>query len=153
LARTIDPITETAPAVGRPTAGYLFLRWSRTLLSIRKSLAFPFAGVLLLLLGCGTSPAPVVGDICDVTGTVTTASGGPMKVGTIHFKNDGGGRDELCVVNDGKFALKMFAGNYKVAFDVDEPRSAVPAKFRSYATSGKTAEVKSGSDDLQFQLK
>ena len=52
-----------------------------------------------------------------------------------------------------KFALKMFAGNYKVAFDVDEPRSAVPAKFRSYATSGKTAEVKSGSGDLQFQLK
>ena len=47
----------------------------------------------------------------------------------------------------------MFKGKYRVAFDVEEARSSVPAKFRSYSTSDANAEIKSSGNDLQFQLK
>ena len=123
------------------------------MLSLRSAVLCALAGAFLVSLGCGNSNAPAMGDFIEVSGTVTTSTGTPMKAGTIHFKPDGAGREELCVVNDGKFSLKMFAGKYKVAFDLEEPRSTVPAKFRSYATADKSAEVKGSKVELKFELK
>ena len=111
------------------------------------------AAMLLLQLGCGSSPAPAQGDYLDVSGTVTLADGSPMKSGTIHFEADGTGRDELVRVANGKYELKMFEGKYKVAFDVGVARTSVPSRFTKFATSDKRAEVKSGSTTHDFQLK
>jgi hypothetical protein len=108
----------------------------------------------LLLTGCDGSPAPAMGSPVDVKGTVTLADGKPLKAGTVHFKFDGaGGRDEVAKVTDGAFELKMFAGKYKVAFDIDSTRPGVPARFTKFESSGQSAEVKGGMSPLAFELK
>lgn len=108
----------------------------------------------LFLVGCGASVAPALGEYVDVKGTVEV-NGKPVKASTIYFKKDGeAGRDEFVDVKDGAFALKMFLGKYKVAFDTETKRINVPAKYTKYNTTDLTLEVKSGGvSDAKFSLK
>lgn len=94
-----------------------------------------------------------MGDLVTITGSVTVG-GSPMKSGTIHLKaTDAGGRDELGVVKDGKYTLTAFAGNYKVAFDVEAAKSSVPAKYRAFATTDKQMDVKGRDATQDFDLR
>ncbi len=122
--------------------------------SVRYFPSLSILAVMIFSVGCGTSTAPAMGEYIEVSGTVTLADGSPMKTGTIHFEPEGTeGREGFSKVNNGAFTTKLFAAKYKVAFDVDAPRTAVPAKFTKFPTANKTAEVKSDMTPLQFQLK
>ncbi len=123
------------------------------MISRRLFSALCAAVALLVPLGCGGGPAPAMGDLITVTGGVTVG-GSPMKSGTIHLKaTAAGGRDELAVVTDGKYTLTAFAGNYKVAFDVEAAKSSVPAKYRAYTTTDKLMDVKSSNMTQDFDLR
>ena len=123
------------------------------MISRRRFSAFCAAIVLLAPLGCGGGAAPAMGTLVTISGSVTVG-GSPLKSGTIHLKTTAtGGRDELAVVTDGKYTLTAFAGNYKVAFDVDAARSSVPAKYRAFATTDKLLDVKSTDATLDFDLR
>ncbi len=123
------------------------------MISRRPFSALCAAIALLAPLGCGGGAAPAMGDLVTITGSVTVG-GAPMKSGTIHLKANGtAGRDELAVVTDGKYTLTAFAGNYKVAFDVDAARSSVPAKYRAFATTDKQLDVKSSDATQDFDLR
>jgi len=121
-------------------------------------------GLLLLIpfacCGCEGGGAYVSPgfDFADVSGVVTLADGKPLKTGTIHFSpvTEGKGREDMCVVSDGKFTLKMAVGEYKVAFDAKNEgggKSHVPAKYTKFETANLTASVKSGGEQLKFELK
>ena len=115
--------------------------------------AFCAAIALLAQLGCGGGAAPAMGTLVTISGSVTVG-GSPLKSGTIHLKaTDATGRDELGVVTDGKYTLTAFAGNYKVAFDVEAARSSVPAKYRAFATTDKQLDVKSSDVIQDFDLR
>ena len=123
------------------------------MISRRRFSALCAAIAFLALLGCGGGPAPAMGDLVTVTGGVTVG-GSPMKSGTIHLKaTAAGGRDELAVVADGKYTLTAFAGNYKVAFDIEAAKSNVPAKYRAFATTDKQLDVKSRDATQDFDLR
>lgn len=116
----------------------------------------------LAFSGCGSGGehVPTAQNFLDVSGTVTAPDGKPLKAGTIHFgvAETGKGRDEIAVVTDGKFTLKMAAAKYKVGFNMknDEGggvRSTLPSKYTKYETSNLAAEVKTGMDALKFDLK
>ena len=97
-------------------------------------------------------------DFADVSGTVTVGDGKPLKAGTIHFSpvSEGKGREDMCVVHDGKFTLKMATGEYKVAFDMKTEgggKSNVPVKYTKFETANLTASVKSGGEPLKFELR
>ena len=124
-----------------------------------RSLArtLPAAGLFALFAlasGCDSS-APAMGDYVDVKGTVTAADGKPVKLTTIYFEpvTPGQGRDQFVEVKDGAFELKMFTAKYKVAFDTESKRPAVPSKYTKFDSSGLTADVKGGMSPLTFELK
>ncbi len=109
-----------------------------------------------VLVGCGSGGehVPTGGlDFVDVTGTVAMTDGKPLKSGTVYFNpaEAGKGREESCVLTDGKFALKMATGKYKVAFDMTG-RTSVPAKYTRFETAQLDADVKAGTP-LAFTLK
>lgn len=110
---------------------------------------------VLALIGCGSSSVPTaLGEYVDVKGMVQL-NGKPLKTGTIYFKKDGdAGRDEFVDVKDGTFALKMFVAKYKVAFDTDSKKSSVSAKYKNFATTDLSLEVKAGGvTDAAFNVK
>lgn len=122
----------------------------RTFARLAALLTLP---ALAALAGCGNSTAPAMGTPVEVKGTVTLADGRPMKAGSIHFEPDGEGREEMAAVKDGAFELTMFVDRYKVAFDMNSRNPSSPARYSKFASSGLTAEVKTGMEPLKFELK
>lgn len=129
---------------------------------MRTFLRSAVAVVCASLLGCGSGGehVPAGMEFVDVTGTVATADGKPLKAGTIHFApaEAGAGREEMCVVADGKFNLKMAVGKYKVGFnmraeDGGAVRSTLPAKYSKFETSQLDADISKSNATLTFTLK
>lgn len=111
--------------------------------------------VVVTATGCDGTPSPAMGEYVDVKGTVTLADGRPVKAATIYFQPEvpGQGRDQFVDVKDGVFELKLFAANYKVAFDVEGGRGGVPGKYTRFDSAALKAEVKSGMQPLSYTLK
>ena len=88
-----------------------------------------------------------------MTGTVTLPDGSPLKRGMIHFEPEAAdqGRTDQAAVVDGKFTSKMAVAKYKVAFDLEPGTSAAPAKYRKFATSDLTADIKGGAVTLAMK--
>src|SRR5262249_46261416 len=126
------------------------------------------------LTGCGGAAGPLIG---SVTGQVTFESK-PVASGQISFSNDKEGRLYQAEIKDGayKFASQygagIPAGPYKVQITplgppadpaaalspTEKPKPApdasdIPKKYRDAKTSGLTAEVKAGSNPLNFDMK
>jgi hypothetical protein len=104
----------------------------------------------LSTFGCGSAEKPI-----DVSGKVTFR-GEPVAEGAIQFIEDRTGRGgQVDLGPDGGYAVRLFAGEYKVAvtppYMVDNSSGMpnpyykkvkdIPKKYHSTATSGFTAAV------------
>ncbi|MGL4555105.1 MAG: hypothetical protein ACRC33_28400 [Gemmataceae bacterium] len=135
----------------------------------RLALLLPLAA---LIAGCGSN-------LGQVTGTVTY-EGTPLADGTIIFETTGA-RPATGKIVAGKITDVMTSrpgdgvppGSHKVAIHAIEAagsavaanpgdktgiasmqtKSLIPAKYGDPATSGLTAEIKPGSNELKFELK
>ncbi len=109
--------------------------------------------------GCGSGGEPMAAptEQADMTGTVTTADGRPLKTAAIHFSpvTPGVGlQEELAAVTDGKFTTRLPVAEYKVAFDIAaDARSVVPGQYRRFDTSKLTTTVKAGMESPSYTLK
>ncbi|WP_149112775.1 hypothetical protein [Limnoglobus roseus] len=90
-----------------------------------------------------------------MSGTVNTADGKPLKSGNIYFEPEtpGQGREANATVANGAFKTKLFLAKYRVALDMEDRKTTLPAKFTKFATSGQHAEIKDGTTPLVFDLK
>lgn len=127
-------------------------------------------GPLLLAgaVGCSGDGGPPLG---SASGRVT-CKGEPVSSGTVNFASDTGFAVAAPLDSDGKYRLVsqygsgIPLGTYKVivmpphtltaegepaAAAPDNPR--IPAKYRDFATTDLTADVKQGSNDFPFDLK
>ena len=139
----------------------------------RNSAVVP-CGLLLLICfisaGCGGEDTP---PISTVTGRVTFG-GEPVGEGSISFLSEDGKGGNAELQEDGTFSLTsqygegIQAGSYKVMISpppdeafvaIDDPNPPapkeypqIPEKYRSYATSGFTAEVGDDSRSFDFDM-
>jgi len=122
---------------------------------------------VLFFTGCGGGP-----EMAPVSGRVT-ASGRPVVRGTILFVPVGGDRDSTMAATgnieaDGTYALRSgrdtegaACGSYRVAIQgrsVSDPEGMPPnrqihARYNNAESSGLTAEVKPGTNEINFDLK
>lgn len=121
--------------------------------------------VLACLVGCGE------GKTAPVNGRVKMKDGGDVSVlkgYSLTFEAEGGKSSAVGEVNaDGTFRLSTFGANdgaipgkYRVAInqpnnpDPDKPptKSKLPAKYENLDTSGLTAEVKPGQNNIELEL-
>lgn len=122
-----------------------------------------FAATLLFVAGCGGSteqaatllkPVPVKGSVLY--------KGKPLTGGTVRFEPEDGGREASGNIEpDGTFTLTTFqaadgavAGKHRVAVDppADKPK-ALPAKYKSAASSGIVLDVSSDKTEYVVDLK
>jgi hypothetical protein len=121
--------------------------------------------VLACVVGCGESKtAPVNGRVKLKDGSDVSV----LKGYSLNFESDGGKASAVGEVNpDGTFQLSTFGANdgavpgkYRVAInqpnnpDPDKPpsKSKLPAKYGNLDTSGLTAEVKPGPNNIELEL-
>ena len=112
-------------------------------------------------LGCGSADKPI-----DVAGKVTFR-GAPVAEGSIQFMDDRTGRGmQVDLAPDGGYAVRLFAGEYKVAvtppYMVDNSSGMpnpyykkvkdIPKKYHSTATSGFTAAVSKDKASHDFNM-
>src|SRR5262245_49060692 len=121
--------------------------------------------VLSYLVGCGG------GKTAPVSGRVKLKDGSDVSVllgYSLTFEADGGKTSAVGEVNrDGTFTLSTFGANdgavpgkYRVAInappnpDPDKPptKSKLPAKYENLDSSGLTAEVKPGQNNIELEL-
>jgi len=113
------------------------------------------------VLGCGSADKPI-----DVAGKVTFR-GEPVAEGSIQFMDDRTGRGmQVDLAPDGGYAVRLFAGEYKVAvtppYMVDNSSGMpnpyykkvkdIPKKYHSTATSGFTAVVSREEASHDFNM-
>jgi hypothetical protein len=137
-------------------------------LSLREFTLRPLSLALALLaclVGCGE------GKTAPVNGRVKLKDGSDVSVlagYSLTFEADGGKTSAVGDVNrDGTFKLSTYAANdgavpgkYRVAInprpnpDPDKPpsKSKLPAKYENLDTSGLTAEVKPGQNNIELEL-
>ncbi len=137
----------------------------------RPALATLIAGALgAIPLGCGSSGP----EMASVHGKVTY-NGQPVPKGTVSFQSTApeGGRNATGMINpDGTYTLQTEnpgdgaqLGEYRVAISARDdaildyipkkpvpPKRLVPEKYENPDTSGLTATVKSGSNEVDFPL-
>ena len=108
------------------------------------------------LTGCGGT-TPATSTEVDVTGTVTGASGAPLKDVELQFQATGGTARQatFTLKADGKFGGTMTAGKYTYFFNELPGKAAafngVPAGFRQ-GSMDRQIEVKAGQPlDLKVQ--
>jgi hypothetical protein len=107
---------------------------------------------LAALAGCVDPPA-ASHDLSEVTGRVTVG-GKPADRVTINFTpvDPAEGRDDLCVVERGQYKTRLIAGKYRVWFEAAQGGTAIPARYKSAATSDREVDAtKDGVAD--FELK
>ncbi len=118
---------------------------------------------VFLFAGCGGTseqssnllkPVPVKGTV--------TYKGKPLTGGTIRFEPEDGGREASGNIEpDGSFSLSTFgsadgavAGTHKVAVEPPSGQpKALPAKYKSAASSGIVLEVSPGKTEYVVDLK
>jgi hypothetical protein len=129
-----------------------------------RSLGLALA-MLACLVGCGE------GKTAPVSGRVKLKDGSDVSVlagYSLTFEAEGGKASAVGEVNrDGAFQLSTFGANdgavpgkYRVAInhppnpDPDKPptKSKLPAKYANLDTSGLTAEVKPGQNNIELEL-
>jgi len=138
---------------------------------VRRTSVFVSALVATLIVpGCGSSGP----ELAAVYGKVTY-NGKPVPMGTVSFQPDApDGRVAVGEIEpDGTYMLQTEnpgdgaqLGNYHVAISAVDapvldyipakpvpPKRLVPEKYEKPETSGLTATVKSGSNDIPFDLK
>jgi hypothetical protein len=103
------------------------------------------ACLTLSLVGCG-GRTPDSSTEVDATGTVTNASGAPVKDVEIQFQSTGGTARQATfkLGADGKFAGKMTAGKYSYFFN------ELPGKAAAFA--GIPQAFRQGSMDRQIEV-
>jgi hypothetical protein len=133
-------------------------------LDILGAARFSFATLLVLMLaGCGSKTAPV-------NGRVKFKDGGDVSVlagHTVSFQTES---DRISasgdIERDGTFKLSTFStndgavpGRHLVAIsppdpppDAPPPKPVVLQKYRDFGTSGLTADIKPGPNDVEFEL-
>jgi hypothetical protein len=126
-----------------------------------RSVALLIGAVALSTFGCGSAEKPI-----DVAGKVTFR-GEPVAEGAIQFIDDRTGRGgQVDLGPDGGYAVKLFAGEYKVAVTppyIEDNSSGmpnpyykkvknIPKKYHSTATSGFTAAVSREKASHDFNL-
>jgi len=124
------------------------------------------AGLFLaccFLLGCDDGKMATA----PVKGTVTL-DGEPVPMGTVTFVSETKGAPYAYgeIQFDGTFTMstygqgdgavlgrhKIMISAFKVATDLPEAKSLLPSKYGSEQTSGLTAEVKEGENDIKLEL-
>ena len=130
-------------------------------MSRARCAALLMGAVVLSALGCGSAEKPI-----DVSGKVTFR-GEPVAEGAIQFIEDRTGRGmQVDLAPDGGYAVRLFAGEYKVAvtppYLVDNSSGMpnpyykkvnnIPKKYHSTATSGFTAAVSREKANHDFNM-
>jgi hypothetical protein len=102
--------------------------------------------------GCGNQ-TPVTSEFHEYSGTVAVQGKPADRVGIYFQKVDPAvGRDDVCQVVNGKYALKLVAGKYKVYFQ-SAGGTAIPKQYQSPATSGFELDASSKDGEQNFDLK
>ena len=133
--------------------------WDLTLRRLGLALA-----ALACLVGCESKTAPVSGRVKLKDGSDVSVLAGY----SLTFEAEGGKTSAVGEVNrDGTFQLSTFGANdgampgkYRVAInqpnnpDPDKPptKSKLPAKYANLESSGLTAEVKPGQNNIELEL-
>jgi hypothetical protein len=105
-------------------------------------------------LGCGSNHVPTTSDFYDFTGTVTV-QGKPADRVSMNLTpvEPGKGREDVCLVSQGKYALKkVMAGKYKVSF-TSAGGTAIPRQYQLPATSGFELDASSQGGEKNFDLR
>jgi hypothetical protein len=117
-----------------------------------------------MLAGCGGKTAPVNGRVKFKDGSDTGALAGyTVALEAADGKTSGVGE----IKTDGTFRISTFGaddgavpGKYRAAItppqssdpDKPPPKSKLPAKYADFGTSGLTADIKPGRNDVTFEL-
>ncbi len=121
--------------------------------------------VLILLFGCGQGTAT---EVASCSGKVTL-NGEPLTHGTVTFFLTGKGEGISAPLDaKGEYTLpaKVSAGEYQVAIvpyvpspleleqnsDLKVDLTTIPKKYQNFQTSGLQAQLKSGKNELTFEL-
>ncbi len=132
---------------------------------VNRLIFFCAAGALLLFAGCGgKATAPVNGKVKFKDGSDVSVLAGY----SLTFESEGAKTSAVGDIKaDGTFKLSTFGaddgampGKYRVAInppnnpDPDKPptKSKLPAKYENLDTSGLTAEVKPGKNNIELEL-
>ena len=132
-------------------------------------LALLLAAIVLGVTGCDRGPP-----ISEVSGKVTF-QGQPVSEGVINFASESGFGAQARLAADGSYSLRSHhgkgipLGSYKVSIapppfdpvpaDLSKPPAErpqypdIPARYRSFDTSGLTAEVREGGNVFEFDMK
>jgi hypothetical protein len=119
--------------------------------------------LLAVLVGCGSKTSPVNGRVKFKDGSDVSV----LKGFTVSFEPEAdriSGSGELD--SDGKFTITTFSANdgaipgrHRVAIsppdpipDAPPPKPVLPQKYRDFGTSGLTAEIKPGVNNVEFEL-
>lgn len=119
----------------------------------------------IFFAGCGNGGAATA----EVSGKVTY-KGEPLGTGSVLFLNSLGQPASGTIGPGGQYRLRATLGSHKVGIESREPsvpdtrktakpgmglpgKSLIPEKFGQTDNSGLTADVKSGSNQLDFDLK
>lgn len=158
-----EPGTHVAPQ-GRDSSRAA--RWARVALAPLVA-----AGLCLAASGCGSGKL----DVAPVKGKVTHNKK-PLQFGSVVFQSEKGLPATGQIQPDGTYTLTTYAsgdgavvGSHKVQItctDTQKPgftppagqelpvgKSLIPTKYNQADTSGLTAEVKSGPNQIDFDLK
>ena len=112
----------------------------------------PLALLLVLASGCGPSAAS--NKFYDWTGAVTGPDGKPATRLTMKFEpvDPAIGREDVCLLENGRYTSKLMAGKYKVYFAALPGGTAIPRKYT--APSSSTLEIDASKDgEVNFNLK
>jgi hypothetical protein len=101
--------------------------------------------------GCGEEKGGTELVPASATGKILLPDGSPMSGGKIIFAPDEDGfpKVDTTIKGDGTFAIeKALPGLYNIAIDSGGSASSMPVKYKSISTSGLTATLKAGPNDL-----
>jgi hypothetical protein len=122
-----------------------------------------FMMLLALLVGCGSKTAPVNGRVKFKDGSDVSVLKGYM----VSFEPEAdriSGSGEID--SSGKFSITTFSaddgaipGRHRVAIsppdpipDAPPPKPVLPQKYRDFGTSGLIADIKPGTNNVEFEL-
>ncbi|QEG33429.1 hypothetical protein [Bythopirellula goksoeyrii] len=123
-----------------------------------------FAIVFLCVAGCGKSKESEATSV--VTGNVSY-QGQPLSKGSVLYQHSSGKTAVSDIKEDGNYRLDATPGSHKVAIISREPdkenpegrpriipgKDLIPAAYGEFRTSGLTATVDTGEDQINFELR
>jgi hypothetical protein len=122
-------------------------------------LAVCFAG---LAVGCSSDPGRMP-DTTEISGTVVTADGKPVKDVMLSLRPKGAGTQAGCALSaDGKFTVKAVPGEFMFLFmPLEDPKAdkakvkagmaAVPAKYQDVSVDHVVTLKAGGGNEIKLQ--